>query len=171
MYKISILLIVGFLMASCSSPNAATGPNVVVYIKYINKKGENLLNPDRTHAITEKNTNLYYLINGKKVKVYEGNLDNPKHFFIKYDSTDYYKDPSMWGYLMRVFPNTPDGQDTATTYIVYKDYPTDTLKVQYKRNNGIDVYVTKVWYNGELRWEAGHHRRRVLTITKHRSGE
>lgn len=69
---------------------------------------------------------------------------------------------------MEIYPYSPSKQDTATTYIAFKEYPTDTLKMKYQIKNG--VAVKKIWYNGQLKWDASRNKKRgVLVITKHPS--
>jgi hypothetical protein len=174
MYKLLFLLllitsVVGCSLSSGNKKIAGTHMQDDVYVKYVNQKGEDLLNPDHAHAITESNTNLYYLINGKKKKIFKGNLDYPKMFRIGNDFISDYHD-----YVMVIFANTPRGQNTATTYIAFEDYPTDTLKVQYETGNG--VAVTKAWYNGKLRYDVynnnyDNNAQKVITVTKHFSNK
>lgn len=169
MYKLLLFFVLTVIVAGCStvSPNnPGTHMNSGVLIKYVNDKGENLLNPAHPHAITEQNTNLYFLVNGKKKKIYKPHLDTPKMFFIanNLDSTG--------EYLMAVNANTLPGQNTAITYIVFKDYPTDTLKIQYKSING--VALTKAWINGKLRLDktkmhTSELSKLVIVVTKHLS--
>jgi len=153
-------------MTGCSGvspPPCCIGMQKDVLIKYVNEKGENLLNPDHLHAITMQNTDVYYLINGKKKKPDVG-LDNPKGFHIiqGFDTTGVY--------LMQLYANTLLNQNTATTYITFKEYPTDTLKVKYDNSNGVTVY--KTWYNGNLRMDQSIFQRnksKVIVVTKHLS--
>jgi hypothetical protein len=71
-----------FIAAGCgpkTSPCCGPGPiNNLIIVQYVNKKGEDLLNPAQSHAITTKNTNLYYLIDGQMKKVYDIYSDLPK---------------------------------------------------------------------------------------------
>ena len=55
----------------------------------------------------------------------------------------------LCGYI----PYVIRGEDTATTYIQFSDGSMDTVKVGYKYFNGNSVAVTKVWYNGEVRFD------------------
>lgn len=170
-YKLFLFVLTAIIMIGCStvSSDNSTFLSNDVYIKYVNKKGENLLNPAHSHAITEQNTNLYYLINGKKKRVYRPNLDAPKMFVIGngFDSSGDYE--------MKLFANTPPDQMTAITYINFKNFPTDTLKVQYESPNS-SIAITKVWYNGELRLDLtkrhkGQVSQRVIVVTKHLSAK
>ncbi len=150
------------------SPKHKIHDNSAVYIKYINAKGEDLLNPKHPHAITEQNTNLYYLINGQKKKIYKGNLASPKMFNIGqgFDTTSTYS--------MQLYANTPDGQHIGITYITFKDYSTDTLKVHYKTTGGIAVDT--VWYNEKLRYDKeiyqqNKYPKELIVVTKQLSTE
>jgi hypothetical protein len=53
---------------------------------------------------------------------------------------------------MILVPNILKKSATATTYITFNDYPTDTLQVEEK-NTKRGILVTKVWYNQELKWD------------------
>lgn len=109
--------------------------------------GNNLLNPHHPNAITEQNTDLYYLIDGQKEKVFNGNLDSPKGFHI--DKGD---DTALYEYFLHLYANTIRGQNTATTYIQFNNDSMDTVKVSYEYS-GNSVHLNKVWYNQELRFD------------------
>ena len=138
------LVLSAFLLLSCSS----TGPDETfrstdINFSFVDKNGNDLLRSSHSDKITEQNTDLYFLKNGKKQRAFDDNLDHPKHFFISDEKISN-------RYFMRVFPNIIDGQETATTYIEFSDASKDTIKVQYKDEPTV---VTKIWYNGELRWD------------------
>lgn len=141
------ILAIGFLIVGCSTGsdgNRAT-INTDVKIVFVDQQGNNLLNPENQNTITEQNTNLYYLVNGEKQKVFEGTLDCPKQFCIE-------KSESSGTYYMQVFPNIIHGQNETITYIEFSDSSMDTIKVHYEDGRGY-TYVTKVWYNHQLRWD------------------
>jgi hypothetical protein len=138
-----------------------------VYLKFVNEKEEDLLNSNLPHAITMQNTDIYYLVNGKKKRPDVGS-DNPKGFHIgHYDTTGDYE--------MLLYANTPKERNTGITYINFKEYPSDTLKVKYDNSHGI--VITKIWYNGKLRRDYTKRHvyhglsDRVIVVTKHLSAK
>ncbi|MCW9707491.1 hypothetical protein [Fodinibius salsisoli] len=142
-YTLTAILVTA-IMVGCSSPNDANvyiGANVDFF--FVNEQGEDLLDPDHPNAITEKNTDLYYLEDGERKKVFEGHLDSPKKFSI----TSEKRSGKNW---MRVFTNLIPDQDTTTTYLQFSDFPEDTIRVQYGFTDN-STYIRKIWYNGELK--------------------
>ncbi|MEX0858387.1 MAG: hypothetical protein WD016_09575 [Balneolaceae bacterium] len=121
-------------------------------IAYVDQDENDLLDPAHPNAITEGNTDLYYLINGEMVKQYENHLDHPKKFSVVTEEKLFDR------YFMHISPNTIEGLDTAITYITYLEFENnslDTIKTQYRRPSpsSNSIFVTKIWYNGELRWD------------------
>lgn len=152
--------------AGCNttSPDAGTALDIRIDLLFQNEKGENLLNPNHPNAITEQNTDLYFQIEGQNQKVFDGNLDCPKMFCIQE-----LEDDAPYKYLMLLTPNIIEGQNMATTYIRFSDATMDTLRVAYEYNTPA-TYVTKIWYNQELRWSLDENGEdnplRFLIITK-----
>lgn len=144
-------ILFALLLYGCStSPNSETVVNTSVDIIFIDKNGKELLNPNELNAITEQNTDLYYLINGEKQKIFKGHLECPKMFCINNTKDN---NTTVYNYIMKVFANTIRGQKTATTYLEFEDGSMDTIKVAYvffgAGNNS--VTLTKIWYNGKLK--------------------
>lgn len=102
-----ILLMVLIFLKGCSEPACGCVQiDTLVSINFEDQQGRNLVNPDHPQAMTEQNTDLFYVI---------------------------------------------DGQNTSLAYLRFEDSTMDTLKVQYKKGDNLEV-VEKVWYNHELRW-------------------
>lgn len=167
MYKVLLFILTSaVLFVACNSTTPDhTVKSTNIDFSFVNEDGEDLLNPSHPHAITEQNTDLYYLINGEKEKVFDKNLDYPKHFFIPDEKLSD-------KYFMRVFPNIVKGQKTAISYIQFSDTTMDTIKVEYTDEPGLTV-VTKVWYNGALRFNINdknqeniEYTSRYITITR-----
>lgn len=146
-YKIIILPFIVCALTGCSTTDSDTAVHIDIGIDlvYLDQEGQNLLNPGHADAITEANTNLYFLEDGTKRKVFESNLDCPKMFCIWQREVD-----SV--YFMRLFPNVIKGQDTASTYIEFSDGTMDTIKVEYIYDTSSSVHTSKVWYNDELKF-------------------
>lgn len=147
-----------FLGCSLSGNNpSAIDDDTRIHFLFVDQEGNDLLNPDHPHAITEHNTDLYYLVKNEKQKVFEKNLDHPKHFHIwKSDETGFY--------YMTLFPNHNFTNNTSLTYIEFADSSTDTVKIEVEEEN---IWVcTKVWFNQQLKWSIEDDGYRLLTITK-----
>lgn len=54
---------------------------------------------------------------------------------------------------MKVTSNTVKGHDITTMYLEFEDGSLDTIKTQIDRPTSNSTFVTKVWYNGTLRWD------------------
>ncbi|WP_171032834.1 hypothetical protein [Fodinibius saliphilus] len=118
--------------------------------------GDNLLNAKTSNTITEPNTNLYYLSNGEKKKIFNANHDYPKQFYITNESGKH---------EMILFPHIENDQDTARTLIKAGNFPLDTLKVEYEHSKNV-IAVYRVWYNGELKWDTTKGTDRKIVVTK-----
>lgn len=147
-------MILMILVSCTSSTDGGDAIETLTRIVYLDKNGNNLLNPNHEDAITETNTSVYYLKDGEKVK-----RDNK--FYIAEESGKY---------TMGVHPNLGSSQETAVTYIEPGDFDMDTIKVAYSESNST-IAVTKVWYNSELRWDVDDREDRELEVVKVRSGD
>lgn len=146
MFKIiSILTISAVIFFGCSTDsNVETVKEIAFYVSYLDQEGKDLLDPEHPVAITEQNTDLYYLIGNELVKQFEGHLDKPKKFWISTDEV--LRDLNF----MVVQSNIIEGQDMAISYLEFEDNTIDTVKTNYIQD-GSNTHLTKVWYNGELR--------------------
>lgn len=139
--KILTIVILG-LITSCK--DGPIGSDIVATgfpFEIFSGSGVDLLDPGSDGAITEENTNLYYLINGSLEKQFHSNLDFPKHFCIqKSDFTNTYK--------INPFLNTAtDVSGVSTTILRYSKYPDDTIKAQIFSGNSVGW--GNVWINGK----------------------
>lgn len=131
------LIIILFILKACSTSVCGCAFfNTDITLNYVDQNGEQLINTDHPHAINYRNFDMYYVVKGKKERVHEFEI-------IERDSGNYY---------INLYPNIIRGQKTAITYIEFGDSTLDTIKVQYKAGDGLEI-VNKVWYNQELRWE------------------
>jgi len=149
-YSISFILVLTIsLFTACESEdknNAAFSIDRIVKISVKNQKGDNLLDPKNSNSYTEEDITVFYLVDGEKKKVFRPNLENSKGFKI-------YNWENTPGYRMMIFPNDLSEDDIRTTYIQWGENDLDTMKTQIERKEN-SVWCTKVWWNGELRWEA-----------------
>ena len=156
MRKIILLFVTGIFIIGCSSDetDCCTIIDTAVSIKYVNGDGENLFDLD--NGITVSNITTYHKINNEWVRYYKGNLDNPKGI-----STAQTED----GTYLIVFPSTTIVENSYTeTKIEFSESDFDILRTEVDKRNS-NEFVTKVWYNDELKWERNQ-AERVIEIVK-----
>lgn len=152
-----LLLITLVSLVGCSSDegeNCCTIIDTGVSIKYLTEEGENLLEIEEGFTISD--ITVYHRINKQWVKYFEGNLDHPKGLRIE-DRED--------GKYLKVFvSSTTDDQGYSQTKLEFSDSDFDVIQaaVDKAHNNTI---LTKVWYNGELKWE-GNQSDRIIEVVK-----
>lgn len=131
---------------SCSEKNednpVATVNATGIKLSVTNENGADLLNPNNPNAYLEENIRLFYLINGQVEEVYDGNLDNPRHFSVFHHESKY-----------RIGIGLNENGQPSTTHIKWNDTDTDTIKAEFRRWGASSIQVLKVWYNGDLKWE------------------
>ncbi|NGP90061.1 hypothetical protein [Fodinibius halophilus] len=155
--NVSVLLIIALTIAGCStSSNSQMVRETDIRIVFENSDGDNLLSGNTSNTITEQNTDLYYLNNGKKEKIFNGNHDYPKQFYITDESREH---------EMILFPHIKSDQDTARTLIKAGTFAMDTLKVEYEHSQNV-IAVHQLWYNGELKWDTNEQTDRKIVVTK-----
>lgn len=158
---IFVLLLVVLLSCSTNESSSSVVIQKNVSVSYLNEQGKDLVDPDQSNRVSDKNVTMYYLKNGEAVKYFEGNLDNPDGIGVLPPS----QTPSEY-YALDFLVNTIPSQSQAITYVQFADGATDTLKVQYKNSENSSfsgVVVTKVWYNQELVVEEGEPRYFIVT--------
>jgi len=143
-----IVLFLGLSMMSCSKdkPNGNVVMEVGVGFLYKNQNG-NLFGPqDPTYS--SKDVKIYYVTAGREVPFYQANLDHPGGFEVR--TVD-----SLKANMLNVLVNhqLENGNSTATTLVKIGDGIVDTVTCEIAKPNSASSIVTKVWLNGELRWD------------------
>ncbi len=145
-----ILLSILVAMISCKKNNENRIFDETPFdISYFDKNGNDLLNPNNPNSYKETDINIYYLINGEKVKQYQKNLEYPKSFFISNEIRDN-------KYFMRLFPNDRNLNENnrAITYINFGNNEEDKVECEFKTyKNSSSIQVVKIWYNDKLMWQ------------------
>ncbi|GAB3017305.1 hypothetical protein GCM10027051_22590 [Niabella terrae] len=116
-----------------------------------------LLNPQNQNAYDTSAIKTYYSKNGTFYEVFEGNLDRPRMFSI-------YKHPDG-RYRIGIGLNIEKTEEYPITLIKWSDTDTDTLKGAFYRTPS-SILVTKVWFNGELKWEHDSYKEPFFKIIK-----
>lgn len=141
--KTHIIICIGILFSLSACKKEAICCTVVstsLYLEIANADGLDLLDPNTDNNISVRNTDLYYIINGKKEKQFHGHLDIPKMFTIE----KYIED-----ILLRVFLNTNTDKDGFSVSILeYEGYPSDTIKARVHKNHH-STYTSDTWINGK----------------------
>jgi len=123
-------------------------------ILLLNNQSKNLLS--EPVEIKYEDINIYYMIDGKKVLQYHGNLDYPKMFRIIQD-----KDGEN---ILDVYLNITN-EAMPVTLISFSDSETDTIRSEYRREKG-SVICTKIWYNDELKFDINTSSDHRFTVIK-----
>jgi hypothetical protein len=119
------------------SPNNVVIDNKVD-IYYINNLYEDLLDTSVSGSFTADSIHLYNLVKGVKKEVINRS-DYPGNFFI-------YRNDAQQKYVLRVF------LEVDTTLVELNRNITDTITCIFDRSPDIFI-ISKVWYNGHLKWE------------------
>lgn len=140
----SFITTIGCNSDDSSDENAAVVDTAIEF-SLKNNEGEDLLNPENPNAINQSGIKLFYLINGEVQEVYDANMQNPRNFMIFYHEI-------KQNYVIRVFQNSSETEQSPITYIQWDGEDTDTLQAEYRRETGL-IQVTKTWLNDNLIWD------------------
>ena len=145
MKKLLIILSSVLFLVSCSKKSNNQSSVVLdaqVYILLTNQQGENLLDPETPGAF--KNKDIY---------TFELNKDGTKTIIIQKDlvrtsnTGQYFLYPINYKFS-RPLENSPG---EGTFYLHLNDQTTDTVKVEMSVQGAV-TYISKIWYNSELKW-------------------
>lgn len=130
--------------------------STAVRITLINNKGEDLLRPSTENYFEFDKINLYYLLNGKKVKVqdYDPQIggDDDKGMVLITETTPYQLACFTYFHgdegLLSIENGVKTGHSTA--YLELNENKTDTIVTEWESKENKHIIVRKIWYNGEL---------------------
>ncbi len=153
--KIITLSIIGFFLTACShDKECCMNIDTAISIKYLNKAGENIFDSD--NGVSGSDITVYHRIDDQWIEYFEGNLDYPKGIRTV-ERTD--------GTYLVVFPSTElADNDCSETKIQFPWNDSDIIRTKIDKSNSNEI-VTKVWYNGRLKWE-GFQTERMFEIIK-----
>ena len=155
MKKILLLIAVTIIASFSTEKDCCTNIDTGVSIKYLNEEGGNLFEMDG--GLNVSDINIYHEINNEWIRFYKGNLDTPKGI-----STVERED----GTYLVIFPSTTIVENGySETKIEFSDSDFDILKTEVDKKNSNEI-VTKVWYNGELKWSLEDAVERKFTVVK-----
>lgn len=147
--KLSLLILSFSMFISCAHPEAITGVTIDTYFDLFvkNNNGHNLLNPNTLGYFNPDQIRIYYGQNGKKVEVYNPNLDSPRGFKIT-------KNEGNNEYFIRIFQSDASVEkEKITTYIQWRSGLEDTIQTQIAKPNTSNILTSKIWYNGKLMYD------------------
>lgn len=152
---VSAILLLSTLLAAggCDPQFCCTNISTGFHLSIVDQNGNDLLDPAHPDAITKSNTDLYYLENGEMEK-----KQAPRNFSIETEEKQFER------YAMRISTSKYEGGVAEFWYLEFEDESTDTIRVQYKKSDN-STYLTKIWYNDKLRWDAENNHRRFFTVT------
>lgn len=129
--------------------------SIEISLKDVN--GIDLLNPNNPDSYKAGNIKIFYLIDGEKQEVYDGNMAYPRNFLI-YENANEYR--------IRIFQNSVISEELPITYVEWNENEIDTLQAEYYRPKPNEPRVQKVWFNGELKWDGQNGEEGFFTVVK-----
>lgn len=151
----TLLCAVALIIGSCSKeepPQFAT-ISTIVFITLLDEQGNNLLNPNHERYFDPRHIKIFYDRNGRMEEFYEGHLDMPRNFRI--DPPEFERD-----YVMAL------ALDSEKTIIRWNEHESDTIQAEIQKTDFPSVIVTKIYFNGELKWEVADLIGREITVVK-----
>lgn len=161
--KTLVSILVACVLFGCSSddddsPKPAVSIAVDFEFSVKGTDGSDLLNPDNPNGLDQSKIKLFYKVDGEEEEVFDGNLDNPRHFFI-------YKEKENDDYRIRVFLNHTIAEDQPVTYIQWNNEETDTVRAKFYHSSA-STTIEKVWLNGEAIFPTAENKKLYYQMTK-----
>jgi hypothetical protein len=153
----SLLVVVSFLsilfLASCGDDPGNTDINIDFYMSVKNAEGKNLLDTATVGHYVKDSIRLYLFKNGEMKELYRPNYDAQRNFLLFQNSAGEFG--------MKVFPEEGEGRQSQTTTILIQwdkndSNNIDTVETYIDKkytDNSESIYVTKITYNGEIKWD------------------
>lgn len=158
----TIVTCVVFLISiACSNSTGGVAdppPHEDIGLSFVDEQGNDRLNPDHSSPFTENNLEIYYLKDGEKERVFNGNLDYPKNFKL------YISEGEENSRLQLALSNHVEGDGNTQTLIEFPDGTVDTVTM--KPLNGYANSAERLWYDGKLVWEVDSDYTMPVEITK-----
>ena len=107
-----------------------------VHISFVDKNGNDLLNPDYPDSFKEHSFKLYYLEEGLKKEVYFSHYDSPRNIDLTCE-----RELCELSIVL-----------SHTTYLEFEPGVEDVIESEFIKNGGA-ILVSKIYYNGELKWD------------------
>jgi hypothetical protein len=142
-----------FALGSCEEKIPMTcclNENTYAEVHILNRKGEDLLDPKTTGAVSIRDVKFYHVVNGMKKPFYEV-VDHPQALKIdKYQQDQYY--------FIAVTLNREHEDDESISYFEIDGLRTDTLRSHFQTTDPSILFIDKVWLNDTLAWSGPNER-------------
>lgn len=146
---------------ACSNSTGGVGdpsPHEEVLLSFVDEQGNDRLDPNHSSPFTESNLEIYYLKDGKKERVFEGNLDYPKNFKLYISEGEEHSKMMLW------ISNHVEEDGHTKTLIEFPGGTTDTVTMEPLNEPANSA--RKLWYDGELVWMVDSDYTMPIEITK-----
>lgn len=150
------IVVIGLIACSSDDPeNCCTLISLGADIKYENEEGVNLLDDSDIYEISK--IEVYHKMGGEWKRYFEGNLDDPNGLRMTEINEE--------RYLTVFLSNNINDENISETKLVFENGDEDVIKSALKKDSGSEI-VTKIWYNGDLKWSNGENVEARFTIVK-----
>ena len=148
---ISVLL----LLSGCKN-DCCDNIDIGMGIRYRDARGRDWL---RANNVTEAGMEVYELVGGQKIRVYQSNFDAPKGIRLTI-STD------TAASQLQFTPSTQTGANgESLTLLEFPDHSVDTVQCRFEAEDG-SIWCINVRYNGKQRWNSAQQTGRIFTVVK-----
>ena len=141
----NLMLLTFSIMALCcceKNENNKVFIDTSIALSYLNQDRKDLLNKDTPGYYKEENIDVYYFVNGEKVKIYDPQMGYPKSFFISSEKRDDLYVLYLSPYLSYNHISGLDLNNRTITYIRFGDTVEDKIECEfktYKKSSSIAV--------------------------------
>jgi hypothetical protein len=134
----------GLVLAGCTTRKCCDVIDTGILIRYNNAQGQDWL---RTQQITEAGMEIYFLCEGKKLRVYNATRDMPK-------SIRLFREPDTARTSLLLGPSDCyTSASESVTLLEFPDHSVDTVRCRSNLSGG-NILCTEVRYNGQPRWNS-----------------
>ncbi len=130
----SAIIIAGCSTNSNSYDDCCAPPNADITFSIVDEQGQDRLNPDHDHSLSEQNIDPYYV---------DGEEKEPG------SAIEIFQSENTGIYVLQLFLSNYIGEDGKTTTLLeFPNGTVDTLKMEPLRDEG--SATDKLWYDGKL---------------------
>ncbi|NOU61855.1 hypothetical protein [Marinifilum caeruleilacunae] len=163
----NIILLIALTMVACtkSKDEVAILDSHIDYIFELSirdTEGKDLLNPNSLNHFKHDEIKVFCFNDGEKKLLYDNQIE-PRDFISKKENGTYVISASTGGGVTKEYNQETVGQDTVLLQL--SENVVDTIKTEWRFIKSNQFFNTKLWYNGELKWEVGKTRLPIV-ITK-----
>jgi len=153
--NVSFFLFFAVFLIGCNKNDESNNHGVVVEavveFSLLDANNDDLLNASTPGYYPFEKMKLYFVEDGKKIEVYDPEMNDPRRLAIYKSLTPYHlivytSDDDTKGIISE---NDSIKTGISVAYLQLNDEVTDTIKTEWKSGPGYFVN-TKVWYNGVL---------------------